>query len=152
MKKIKDLFNLVMNWLFSVVIYLLYHLLYPIGFVLMCFVIYHVVNYIPYMWDTGLSRPDDIKALKKVIGAGILFVLNYYILKFIQEFTLMFNETIRSKMNNEYNINEFTPEEQEDILAQFTPEERKYIEEQMELEDREVKITIHDEYEENSDE
>ena len=104
------------------------------------------------MWDTGLSSPDDIKALEKVIGAGILFVLNYYILKFIQEFTLMFNETIRSKMNNEYNINEFTPEEQEDILAQFTPEERKYIEEQMELEDREVKITIHDEDEETSDE
>ena len=141
MKKIKDLFNLVMNWLFSVVIYLLYHLLYPIGFVLMCFVIYYGVKYI-----TGLD--DD---LEKVIGAGILFVLNYYILKFIQEFTLMFNETIRSKMNNEYNINEFTPEEQEDILAQFTPEERKYIEEQMELEDREVKITIHDENEETSD-
>ena len=152
MKKIKDLFNLVMNWLFSVVIYLLYHLLYPIGFVLMCFVIWYAVKYILYMWDTGLSSPDDIKALEKVIGAGILFVLNYYILKFIQEFTLMFNETIRSKMNNEYNINEFTPEEQEDILAQFTPEERKYIEEQMELEDREVKITIHDEDEETSDE
>ena len=148
MKKIKDLFNLVMNWLFSVVIYLLYHLLYPIGFVLMCFVIYYEVNYILHMWDTGLAKLDD---LEKVICAGILFVLNYYILKFIQEFTLMFNETIRSKMNNEYNINEFTPEEQEDILAQFTPEERKYIEEQMELEDREVKITIHDEYEENSD-
>lgn len=147
MKKIKDLFNLVMNWLFSVVIYLLYHLLYPIGFVLMCFVIGYTVKYIPYMWDTGLD--DD---LEKAIGAGILFVLNYYILKFIQEFTLMFNETIRSKMNNEYNINEFTPEEQEDILAQFTPEERKYIEEQMELEDREVKITIHDEDEETSDE
>ena len=144
MKKIKDLFNLVMNWLFSVVIYLLYHLLYPIGFVLMCFVIYYAVKYIPHMWD----KLDD---LEKVIGAGILFVLNYYILKFIQEFTLMFNETIRSKMNNEYNINEFTPEEQEDILAQFTPEERKYIEEQMELEDREVKITIHDENEETSD-
>ena len=136
MKKIKDLFNLVMNWLFSVVIYLLYHLLYPIGFVLMCFVIYYGVNYILHMLDTGLAKLDD---LEKVIGAGILFVLNYYILKFIQEFTLMFNETIRSKMNNEYNINE------------FTPEERKYIEEQMELEDREVKITIHDEYEENSD-
>lgn len=148
MKKIKDLFNLVMNWLFSVVIYLLYHLLYPIGFVLMCFVIYYEVNYILHMWDTGL---DKLNNLEKVIGAGILFVLNYYMLKFIQEFTLMFNETIRSKMNNEYNINEFTPEEQEDILAQFTPEERKYIEEQMELEDREVKITIHDEYEENSD-
>ena len=148
MKKIKDLFNLVMNWLFSVVIYLLYHLLYPIGFVLMCFVIYYEVNYILDMWDTGLDKLDY---LEKVIGAGILFVLNYYILKFIQEFTLMFNETIRSKMNNEYNINEFTPEEQEDILAQFTPEERKYIEEQMELEDREVKITIHDEDEETSD-
>ena len=148
MKKIKDLFNLVMNWLFSVVIYLLYHLLYPIGFVLMCFVIYYEVIYIGDLWDTGLDKLDN---LEKVIGAGILFVLNYYILKFIQEFTLMFNETIRSKMNNEYNINEFTPEEQEDILAQFTPEERKYIEEQMELEDREVKITIHDEYEENSD-
>lgn len=146
MKKIKDLFNLVMNWLFSVVIYLLYHILYPIGFVLMCFVIWYAVKYILHMWDTDL---DD---LEKVICAGILFVLNYYILKFIQEFTLMFNETIRSKMNNEYNINEFTPEEQEDILAQFTPEERKYIEEQMELEDREVKITIHDEDEETSDE
>lgn len=146
MKKIKDLFNLVMNWLFSVVIYLLYHLLYPIGFVLMCFVMIYVGI---YMWNTDLGKLDN---LEKVIGAGILFVLNYYILKFIQEFTLMFNETIRSKMNNEYNINEFTPEEQEDILAQFTPEERKYIEEQMELEDREVKITIHDEYEENSDE
>lgn len=145
MKKIKDLFNLVMNWLFSVVIYLLYHLLYPIGFALMCFVMIYVGI---YMWNTDLGKLDD---LKKVIGAGILFVLNYYILKFIQEFTLMFNETIRSKMNNEYNINEFTPEEQEDILAQFTPEERKYIEEQMELEDREVKITIHDENEENSD-
>lgn len=148
MKKIKDLFNLVMNWLFSVVIYLLYHLLYPIGFVLMCFVIYYEGKYILHMLDTGLDKLDN---LEKVIGAGILFVLNYYILKFIQEFTLMFNETIRSKMNNEYNINEFTPEEQEDILAQFTPEERKYIEEQMELEDREVKITIHDEDEENSD-
>lgn len=147
MKKIKDLFNLVMNWLFSVVIYLLYHLLYPIGFVLMCFVIYYEVNAVIYMWNS-LDKLDE---LEKVIVAGILFVLNYYILKFIQEFTLMFNETIRSKMNNEYNINEFTPEEQEDILAQFTPEERKYIEEQMELEDREVKITIHDENEENSD-
>ena len=146
MKKIKDLFNLVMNWLFSVVIYLLYHLLYPIGFALMCFVIYYVVE---YMWNTDVIK--NLGEQDKVIGAGILFVLNYYILKFIQEFTLMFNETIRSKMNNEYNINEFTPEEQEDILAQFTPEERKYIEEQMELEDREVKITIHDENEETSD-
>lgn len=151
MKKIKDLFNLVMNWLFSVVIYLLYHLLYPIGFVLMCFVIVYTCKAGYDMWNTGLDKPDVIKYLDKVIVAGILFVLNYYILKFIQEFTLMFNETIRSKMNNEYNINEFTPEEQEDILAQFTPEERKYIEEQMELEDREVKITIHDEDEENSD-
>lgn len=143
MKKIKDLFNLVMNWLFSVVIYLLYHLLYPIGFALMCFVIYYVIK--------DLDKVIAFTLPEKVIGAGILFVLNYYILKFIQEFTLMFNETIRSKMNNEYNINEFTPEEQEDILAQFTPEERKYIEEQMELEDREVKITIHDEDEETSD-
>ena len=146
MRKIKDFLSTTANWLFSVVIYLLYHLLYPIGFILMCFVIYFAGVYI---WSFARDSPDIMDDLCKVIGAGILFVLNYYALKFIQEFTLMFNETIRSKMNNEYNINEFTPEEQEDILSQFTPEERKYIEEQMQQEDKEVKITLHEDDEED---
>ena len=149
MKKIRDIINVIISWLFSIFIYVLYHLLYPLGLALMVCVLYFGVK---FGIDVFKNEPLILEEQYLLIGSGILFILNYYLLKFIQEFTLVFNETIRSKMNNEYNINEFTPEEQEDILAQFTPEERKYIEEQMELEDREVKITIHDEDEENSDE
>lgn len=142
MKEIKDLVNLVISWIVSLFIYITYNILYPLGIAMLVYIIYNIVLSISPMMSGDFASILDIETVQTTIVTSALFILNFFVLKFMHEFTIIFSQSANETIKREYNLHEFTKEEQEAILSQLTPEERKYIEEQMEQDDKEVKITL----------